>query len=281
MKHNSSSLRRSAAVLCLLLAVSAVASVVVAQGAPSDSVLRGFQRSGDFVIFVNDKHVPAAEIYLSESVPAYLIMTSSLPAPVLITPRARTVETVHIMKVAKQKDGSVDLLADAQLEMQGQFQVQGSDVNFTVEGRKVSLKPRPPLLGVKRNADLKSYSPEYVRGAQGYAPNRQMIANLKKGTKPTKVRVFFGSWCPHCKRHVPYILRVEDELKGSKIQFEYVGLDRALAEPEVKRLKVDAVPTGIVYVNGKEVGRILNNDWNSPETTLNRILNGGGTRSGR
>ncbi|HVS00572.1 MAG TPA: thioredoxin family protein [Thermoanaerobaculia bacterium] len=279
MTHNRSSLRRPAAVLCLLLAVSALASVVAAQG--SDTVLRGFQRTGDFVLFVNDKHVPAAEVYVNDKIPAYLILTSALPTPVMLTPRARTVESVHIMKVAKQKDGSVDLLADATLDLLGSFQIEGSDVNFTVQGRKASLKVRPPLLGLKRNADLKTYNPEFARSAQAYAPNPQMIAALKKSAKPAKVRVYFGSWCPHCKRHVPFILRVEDELKGSKIQFEYVGLDRGLPEPDVKRLNLNGVPTGIVYVDGKEVGRILDNDWNSPETSLNRILNGGGTRSGR
>jgi hypothetical protein len=32
------------------------------------------------------------------------------------------------------------------------------------------------------------------------------------------------------------------------------------------------VPTGIVYVNGKEAGRIVTNDWSSPELSLDKIL---------
>ena len=73
---------------------------------------------------------------------------SALPSPVLLTPRVGSVETVHIMKVAKQKDGTVDLLADAVLAPIGQFEQQGENVLFNYEGRKVSLNSKPALTGL-------------------------------------------------------------------------------------------------------------------------------------
>lgn len=261
----------------LLLAVPAFAQNV-------DSVFRDFHRTGDFILMVDGKAAPNAEIYKSDVAPAYLILTSALPSPVLLTPRAMAVETVSIMKVAKQKDGTVDLLADAQTVPQGQIRLEGEKVLFNSEGHRLSLNPRPPLLGARKSTDLRTHSPEYVAKARGYTPNGQAVAALRKETRPVRVRVFFGSWCPHCKEHLPYLMRVEEELKksGSKMQFDYYGLPPGFGnEPEAKKFKVSGVPLGIVYVNGREVGRISGGAWSAPDVALRNILNGGATAKGR
>ena len=266
-------LTRSAAVLAVL-ALLAVQSVAHAQGVPSDSVLRGFQPSGEYTLVIDGKPVPAAEIYQNDKLPAILILTSALPLPVLLTPRAGTAETVKLMKVAKQKDGSVDLLADAALAPLGLFKMEGENVAFFFQKKKVSLNPRPALLGVKTNADLKNYLPDYVRNAKLYTPNAAAVADLKKRSTPVTVRVFFGSWCPHCRQHVPLLLKVEDEVQNPNIKFEYFGLPRDFSDPEAEKSEIRSVPTGIVYVNGKEVGRITGDGWGSPEVLLDRIITG-------
>ena len=269
MTHTRSLFRAALAVV--LLAAAALHAQV-----PSDGVLRGFQSSGDYKLVIDGKTV-SAEIYQNDKIPAILVLSSSLPSPVLLTPRAGTVETLNLMKVSKKPDGSVDLLADAVLAPLGQFQMAGENVLFNYEGKRVSLNPKPPLTGLHKGAELKAHSPEYARTAQSYKPDGPAIASLKKETRPVTVRVMFGSWCPHCRQHVPLILRVEDELKSSNIKFEYFGLPRppeAWQSPEVKKLNVKGVPTGIVYVNGREVGRIEGNGWNSPEVLLNKIVNG-------
>ena len=118
----------------------------------------------------------------------------------------------------------------------------------------------------------------------GSEPNAQMLAALRKQAQPVRVRVVFGSWCPHCKEMLPHLLRIEDEVKGSKIQFEYFGLPRppaAWQDPEAQRLQVRGVPTAVIYNSkGQEIGRLVDNDWLSPEAALNRVLGGGG-KAGR
>ena len=181
---------------------------------------------------------------------------------------------MNLMKVAKQKDGTVDLLADAVLAPIGQFALVGENVTFTAQGKKVSLNPRPPLLGVKTNADLKGNLPEYVRGAQGYTPNGAAVAELRKDTTPATVRVFFGSWCPHCRQHVPLLLRVEDEVKNPKIKFEYNGLPRDFNDPEAQKLRHPLRAHGRrLRQRQGESGRISGEGWNAPEVLLNKILN--------
>ncbi len=271
---------RQAAGLLVALAVFA-ALPARGQAIPSDSVLRGFQATGEYILLVNGQVDAGSEVFVNRSLPAYLILPTTL-SPILITPGAGTVATVPKAKIVRQKDGTVDLLADAVTKPQGKLVIGDGRVEFTTEGKKAALGAKPPLLGPKKAADLKVHSPEYVQSAKTYAPNAPSLAALKKEAKPVRVRVFFGSWCGHCKEVVPHLLRVEDEIRGSgsKIQFDYHGVPRDFKDPEVQRLKVRGVPTAVIYVNGQEIGRIdQTNDWHTPEVALSRLL--GGTKTGK
>lgn len=270
MRHDRSTARRTRgpalAAALLFLATSLAAQV------PSDSVMRGFQPSSEYNLTIEGQVVPSAEIYQNTKIPAMLILTTSLSTPVLLTPRTGAVETVHIMKVAKQKDGSVDLLADAVLAPMGQFKMVNDEVTFSLDHKTVRLVSRPALLGLKRNADLKTALPEYARGAKAYTPNAGAVAALKKENDAVVVKIYFGSWCPHCREHVPLLLRVEDDVKNPKIQFEYYGLPKDFNDPEAKKLGIKSVPTGIIYVNGREAGRLTGTGWNAPELLLSKML---------
>jgi thiol-disulfide isomerase/thioredoxin len=280
MTHTIHRLSQAAAALLLGCLGSLVSLPALAQGVPADAVLKDFKPNGDYTLVVDGKDVPNAEVYFSERVPAFLILSSRLSSPVLLSVRTQTAETVQLMKVAKQEDGTVNLLADAALAPQGAITVGAEGaVTFAVDKHPVQLKAREPLLGLHPANDLKAYYPPiYVAGARNYRPDGQVIAALKHSSAPVTVRVFFGSWCPHCQHSVPQILRVEDELKGSKIKFEYFGLPKTgMANvPEAKKFGINGVPTGIVFVKGKEAGRLTGNAWSSPESSLATILTGAG-----
>ena len=276
MSHFRVPLRRAVSGLLIAAAVGAAALPAHGQGTPStpsDSVLRGFQQTGTYVLLVNGQVDAKAQVYMNQSIPAYLILPSN-QSPILITPRAGTVESFPLAKVARQKDGTVDLLADAVMKPQGKFTLAGERVDFSSEGKKLALAPKPPLLGLKKAADLKLHSPEYVRDSKTYSPNPVSLAKLKKQAQPVRVLVFFGSWCGHCKEMLPHLLRVQDEIQGARIQFDYRGIGKDFKDPEVLRLKIGEVPTAVVYVNGKEIGRLTKNDWLAPEVALSVMLGG-------
>jgi hypothetical protein len=68
-------------------------------------------------------------------------------------------------------------------------------------------------------------------------------------------------------------MKVATELEGSHINLEFYGLPQGWGQhPVAGPLKILAVPTGVVYVDGKEVGRITGNQWQTPEVSLNEIL---------
>lgn len=242
---------------------------------PADAVFNGFQVTGDFVFELDGVEPEHAEVYHSERAVAYLVMAPELSSPLLINPRTRSVESVHLMKVAKRDNGTIDILADAAIDVIDQFEidVESQTLTFNVKGKPAKLKPKPYLLGLHNGEDLKNYKPEYSREAETYGPVPASLQALKAQGRETRVRVYFGSWCPACTRLVPKILRVADEVQGSKIDFEYYGLPRPLTDdPEAGRMKIHGVPTAIVFVDGKEVGRLTGNQWTNPEISLTRLL---------
>jgi thiol-disulfide isomerase/thioredoxin len=260
---------RLAVAIVLLSAVPALAQM------PADAVFQGFEPSGDYVFELGGKDVAGAEVYHSERAVAYLVTAPPLRSPLLVSPRTGAVESVALMKVAKREDGTIDLLADASFNRVDAFKIDGESVVFTVNGQKAKLKPRPWLLGLHDTAGVKGSNPEYGRKAALYKPNTTALAALRAEKRDVRVRVYFGSWCPHCKEHVPFVLRVAEELKGSKIRFEYYGLPRPFSnDPEAIIANVHGVPTGIVFVDGKEVGRIDTRDWQTPETAINKLIHG-------
>lgn len=267
--------RSPLAALLLLAGVAAVAGAAVAQ-VPADAVLREFQPMSDYVLEVGGKLDTKAEIYQTKRSGALLILSPSFSAAVVINPRAESVETLLPAKVAKKPDGSADILADAVLRNQGTFQINGEDLSFKVDGKSAAIKARPPLLGLRKVGDLTAYSDHYAKASRNYAPAAPVIAALKAQPRDIVVRTYFGSWCSHCKQELPKLVRVEQELAGSKIRFEYYGLpERFGEEPEAKRLGIRAVPTGIVYAAGREIGRIEGGEWSTPETALRDTLSGG------
>lgn len=246
---------------------------------PADALLRDFKPTGDFVLEVEGQKAEGAEIYQSERIAAILVVTSKLPAPALLQPRAGTVETVSLMSLARRPDGTIDVLADADLAPAGRFSLEDENVRFSVGGKNAVLKPKPHLLGLHDAEDLLADKPEYARGARGYRPYEPSVEALKAIDKPVRVRVYFGSWCPACANWVPPLLKVVEQLEGSNVEFEFYGLPQGFqGEPAAEADDVHGVPTAIVWVGGKEVGRLANAEaWKLPESTLVEILNGRST----
>jgi thiol-disulfide isomerase/thioredoxin len=269
-------LSRRITVLGVLLSLASVLALPAAAQVPADSVLQGFVLTGDFMVLVDGAEQPKAKVYQSQRAGAFLLRSAGFEQPLMISPRAGIVQTVPLMSLALRGDGSADILADAELAPVGGFQFDGDDVVFTVEGKEVRLKQRPDLIGSQTGEGMRDYNPHYVRLADDYSPDAAALQSLRNSGKDIRVRTFFGSWCSFCKRYVPRFLRVESELKGSGIDFDYYGLARDFSgDQEAKSNGVHGVPTGIVYVDGKEVGRIERNDWQSPEKALLRLVSGG------
>lgn len=262
---------RSRFILSVLAVAVALVAAAPLAAQPIDGVLRDFASTGEFILEVGGEEATSARIYRSD-VPAILLIADELPSPTLILPRERSVQAVGFMKVIQRQDGMADIAADAELTRVGSFTVDGEAINFSVAGQQMRLKPRPFLIGEQGLSDMLDHSPEYRRKAAAYEPDGSALAALKKAPQPVRVRVYFGSWCPFCSLYVPHMLKVAEQLEG-EVDFEFYGLPQGFAdEPAAKRDDVHGVPTGIVYVGGKEAGRIEGGEWSRPEVTLRDIV---------
>lgn len=259
--------------LASVLALLAAAPAVVAQPTP-DPMFQGFEAVGSFALAVDGETVPGAEIYQSERARAILVISSELDTPLLVNLRSRRAETVGFMSLAKRQDGSIDVLADAPIQPLAGLNVSADGVSFGYQGKTVELTNRESLTGRQTAEALTEYDPAYARGASSYEPNPTLVAELEKEATAVRVQVFFNSKCGVCKQMVPRIIKLDRVLDGSKVEFDYYGVpDSYSGDEEMEKKDVHGVPTGIVYVGGREVGRIVGGEWRSPELAIKNVLN--------
>lgn len=240
--------------------------------AQADAVFQGFEPTGAWRVAVGGRELPKAEIYDNQR-GALIVMSSEFSSPLLIEVAGRSVSALQMLKVSKRADGRVDLLADAVLEPVAELAVEGLEGRFTLAGKTVLLKPSPYLLGAQSGAALLESNFGYRWRAKSYEPDAAALERLRADKRDVRVLTFFGTWCPHCAKHVPLLLKLEQRLAGGRIRFDYHGLPNGFTnEPEAKTWRVDSVPTAIVLVGGKEVGRIPATQWSNPEVALDLIL---------
>ncbi len=79
----------------------------------------------------------------------------------------------------------------------------------------------------------------------------QEYDELLKSDKKVMVD-FYAEWCAPCKKMTPYIIKMQDELKG---KMTIARLDADKNKTLVDTMKLDGLPVIIVYENGKEVWR--------------------------
>lgn len=261
----------SSALACLAL-VTVSAAPSLAQRA--DAIFSGFEPTGSMALSIDGKPVPKAEIYDHQRVSALLVRSSELPSPLMVDLQTQEVSSIHLMKFSVRTDGRVDLLADAVFEPLGRFEFTDGGARFTIGGKRLVLAQAPNVLGPQSGAALLESSFGYRWRAKSYEPDAATLGRLRGEKRDVTVLTFFGTWCPHCARNMPSLLKIEQRLADARIRFSYHGLPpQGLSDvPEAAKYDVDSVPTAIVLVAGKEVGRIPAAQWAAPETAIDLIL---------
>jgi thioredoxin len=79
----------------------------------------------------------------------------------------------------------------------------------------------------------------------------QEFAELLKSDKKIVIN-FYAKWCEPCKRMQPYILKMQEEMKG---KVAIVRLDADENKTLLDSLKLDGLPVILIYENGKETWR--------------------------
>ncbi len=116
--------------------------------------------------------------------------------------------------------------------------------------------------------------PWFSEGYNLYKPDSTVIkALLGKGSKLTFI-VFGGTWCGDTKRELPRFYKITDQanIKREKITLYLLNHDKKSPEKLEKKHKIHSIPTFIIFVNGKETGRIVESPHNSLEKDLLEVI---------
>ncbi len=247
-------------------------------GAPSPD----FEPAGKYALEIDGEAAPDARVYLSIAAGSTLLVDApELTSPLLLQPQGKRLEQVSRTDLQQRDGGALALAPGAELEAAGTYDIEGVSLVWSDGERRMRLLERP-MLGLHDAAAVATWDPEYARRASRYSPSDSTLQALRKTGGTARVRVYFGTWCPRCGQAVPRLLRLDSELEGSGLSFEYFGMPR-LEEDATDDFwreanaagayddEVTIVPLAVIYREGRRIGRITAG-WGNPERELEKIL---------
>jgi len=143
-----------------------------------------------------------------------------------------------------------------------------------IVGLGLSIQGDTDMLGpLTREAILKDH-PEWQEVVALYQPDSPAIDGLKVFNRPVQVEVFLGTWCPDSKAHVSEFFKVLDLTDNALISATFIGIprDKTQRSEYYQGKDIQKLPTFLVFVEGKEKGRIVEVPLISMEGDLLDIL---------
>lgn len=149
----------------------------------------------------------------------------------------------------------------------------GQEVNKKVIDEKSG---KEIILGLCNKEGLMQtpFSEWFTSEYNSYTPDERIIGQLKQFTGKYKVVVVLGTWCSDSQLQVPRFLKTIDAVGGVPAGFKMICLDtdKKCEDVDLIGMKIEKVPTFIIYVGEKEIGRIIETPAVSMETDLLNIF---------
>ena len=131
----------------------------------------------------------------------------------------------------------------------------------------VTVAPAAGLRGVVTEAQLYADSPEFRSKAEAYQPDPQAVAKIRAIDRKITVQLFLGTWCYDSIHNAPKLLKALELAANPDLTLDIIAVDRnkddgggLAAKSGLKR-----IPTVILLVGGKELGRIVERPATSME----------------
>lgn len=117
------------------------------------------------------------------------------------------------------------------------------------------------ILGLTSAEEIKTEHRLFEIYANRYQPDSAAIAFLHSFAEPVHIKILFGTWCHDSKREVPAFMKIMELIDNPHFETEYIGVTKAKKDPEGRtvHLTLERTPTFIIYLNKKEIGRIIEN----------------------
>ncbi len=137
-------------------------------------------------------------------------------------------------------------------------------------GFALSSAAQEDLLGPVAREAILEHSPAWRDLVAAYQPKPEALDKLRALGREARIEVYFGSWCSDSKAHVSAFFKVLDLVDAPVLQAAYFGVpeDKSKRVGYFQGREIVRLPTFIVIVDGREIGRIVE----TPETTIEEDL---------
>ena len=124
--------------------------------------------------------------------------------------------------------------------------------------------------GLKQGDFASFYFEEY----ENYEPDLTVINELAKAIEDCQITIVMATWCGDSKDQVPRFYKLLDALNYKDQNITLICVDRSKNAHlvDISNLSIELVPTFIVFINGKEKGRIIETPINTLEDDLLQIV---------
>lgn len=114
----------------------------------------------------------------------------------------------------------------------------------------------------------------FISQKELYIPKEGVIKKLTEVINKVQITIVFGSWCSDSRLQVGRFYKILDETGYNEKNLTLIGVDRNknAISVNIEDLKIERVPTFIIYQNGKELGRIVESPKKSLEDDLWKIV---------
>jgi hypothetical protein len=107
-----------------------------------------------------------------------------------------------------------------------------------------------------------------------YQPDFETLDSLEGKLEDVTIKIVFRSTCSDSREQLPRLFRILNELNYDVNSITLIGVDREKQglSSETEGLSIELVPTIIFYIDGSEIGRIVETPAESLEKDLLKIL---------
>lgn len=120
---------------------------------------------------------------------------------------------------------------------------------------------KPMLIGLfDRNAfSDTSFSSWFNNEYENYNVDTSTLNLIAEDTAQINLTIILGTWCSDSREQIPRLLKILDFLHYPESKMQMVAVDRnkKAGDYDIDHLKVELVPTIILYKEDVEVGRIV------------------------
>jgi hypothetical protein len=130
------------------------------------------------------------------------------------------------------------------------------------------------MLGPLSPEAILEQHPDWRAVVKAYQPKPDCIDKLRAGLREVKIEIYLGTWCPDSKAHVSEYFKVMELVDSPLFQTAYIGVprDKGKRAPYYQGKDILKLPTFLVFVDGREIGRIVETPEKTVEEDLVRIL---------